>query len=255
MRNRITRQQYTLIELLTVIAIIGLLAALLLSALSTAKEFSQGMACRSNLRQMGIAFALYTASNNREMPASMYNWLPEYQRFGAWSCGYQTTALKSYMNGSDTALNKIFKCPGMRADQYAHCYKIGYCWFYGKLETTILRPAKKVYATDGTNEILHGQSLGSNQAIYSYGYIPGAGRFGVNWMGYENSYNNQRDFYEGRHAMTVNALYYDGHIEQLSAYKAAMEYHSPTRKVNVNGQKVTSDNDAYDNFFRPQNPI
>ena len=59
---------FTLIELLVVIAIIALLAALVMPALSRAKESAKATSCLSNLHQAGLALQLYTADFKNRLP-------------------------------------------------------------------------------------------------------------------------------------------------------------------------------------------
>ena len=58
------RKGFTLIELLVVIAIIAMLLAILMPALGKVKEKAKEVVCRSNLRQWGQIFHLYTADND-----------------------------------------------------------------------------------------------------------------------------------------------------------------------------------------------
>ena len=59
---------FTLIELLTVIAIIGILAAIIIPTVGRVRQSARAAQCKSNLRQIGTALHLYAAENKDRMP-------------------------------------------------------------------------------------------------------------------------------------------------------------------------------------------
>ncbi|MBE6368138.1 MAG: prepilin-type N-terminal cleavage/methylation domain-containing protein [Lentisphaerae bacterium] len=64
------RKRFTLIELLVVIAIIAILAAMLLPALSAARERARSANCVGTLKQIGMAVLLYAGNNHDYLPYS-----------------------------------------------------------------------------------------------------------------------------------------------------------------------------------------
>jgi prepilin-type N-terminal cleavage/methylation domain-containing protein len=65
------RSAFTMTEILVVLAILGLLSALVFSAFATARGRARQMACASNLKQLGVAVTMYLQDNDSFYPRAV----------------------------------------------------------------------------------------------------------------------------------------------------------------------------------------
>jgi len=72
-RPKLTQTAFTLLELLVVITIIGLVAALLLPSLGTAKERARRATCKTRLRQLTLCCHMYADDNRQWLPSGASN--------------------------------------------------------------------------------------------------------------------------------------------------------------------------------------
>ena len=104
------QRAFTLIELLVVIAIIAILAAMLLPALSLAKQRAWTTSCNSNLRQIGLGMRMYADDNRERFPESggyiQWNSVDAPAPAGSGLAGW-TQQIIAY-----TVNTNVYKCPG-----------------------------------------------------------------------------------------------------------------------------------------------
>jgi len=110
---RRTMSGFTLIELLVVVAIIALLAAILFPVFTTAREKARSSACQANLKQLGMAFTMYSQDYDGSYPMAF-----TYESSAGWSSYDELvmpyTSIKAKYSGLNPA---ILACPDATTSQ------------------------------------------------------------------------------------------------------------------------------------------
>jgi prepilin-type N-terminal cleavage/methylation domain len=139
---------FTLIELLTVIAIIGILAAILVPVVGKVRQSAYSTTCLSNLRQVGVAFQMYLADNKytypRQVAGVVYpdgtTWWEKVGPYAGW---------QRMQAGANAALNTFMHCPNHTEQPGSFSYRANYYIVERPANTAvradaIRNPARKV---------------------------------------------------------------------------------------------------------------
>ena len=231
-------KEFTLIELLIVIAIIAILAGMLLPALNNAKRRSQAIACSANLKQAGLDIAAYETDyrvlpptripaagmpNNRTdwiniMYSKVENGTYVPARPGSWKiqqCPADTVRSQSTMEAYDRSVWRSYSPDNIALPYYNDSMELNWT------SNQVLLP------TEGKERnLVKSPSRMTTlwEHIYDNYRIPyPAGVNNVNYMQY--AFNLTRAPYSdvknpnSRHRTGGNYLFWDGHVQYLDGFK------------------------------------
>ena len=229
---------FTLIELLVVIAIIAVLLAIIMPAMRKIKEVARETVCKSNLKNVGLAVAMYLDENERKIPNTgssngfLWNNADGTPRTpGSGSGTYWATYYREYLKQT-----KIFGCPSLQrvAEGLIYSYnefpdpsKVIQHAAYGlnhhekargRNTNTIYRTAEFLYCSDhaeprpdgGTSDCFHNNDVPG--AMNLTGYRQGGSRSFTYRQIFRHNIRYGDAYKTGGRA---NILWLDGHVTPL----------------------------------------
>lgn len=194
-RRRHSRTGFTLIELLAVIAVIGVLVAILIPVVGKVRQNARDANCKSNLKQIGTAYLLYVQDNKGKVPTD-----------GGGVGAVWTQQLDPYMiRIADTNMRQMYKCPSVEEDSAAE-------WWRSDYGANIHGAVRDSSFTTTAPVMLNGIPS-PGQTIAFIDWIP-KWRFARAFeYAQVNGVDKDRVF---RHGGRVNAVYVDGRVDVLS---------------------------------------
>ena len=207
---------FTLIELLTVMAIIAILASLLLPVLSQGKARAQRIQCTNNLRQIGLAFHMFAHDHNNAFPMAVPTQLGgslEYVQNGLKATNDFYFAFRHFQTlAAELATPRVLVCPAddrLPTNSFAALQNENVSFFVG-VKADYLRP-RTILAGDRnvTNDYARRNAtmqLGPNQFLY---WTAGLHRYKGNLLFADGSVEGVKDL------MAIAANTVPGQIVEL----------------------------------------